>query len=195
LYSAEICTLQKIYEKYLEIFGMWRWIKMEKISWTNRLNNCYIVNRGKNTDKGWLTRLVTPFVATDFVNMLLTEINKERRGIRRTQLLDNLIKGNEKKCELKRGISRSHSMNSSLLLRLDLSHDLLSYQQITRWFKYDRDDLCVNKSQFVPVIFEPPCTLRECSYGISTHYQRSTILWVSSCCYSHKNPSLHWSLS
>ena len=28
----------------------------------------------------------------------------------------------------------------------------------TRWFKYDRDDLCVNKSQFVPVIFEPPCT-------------------------------------
>ena len=28
----------------------------------------------------------------------------------------------------------------------------------TRWFKYDRDWLCVNKSQFVPVIFEPPCT-------------------------------------
>ena len=27
----------------------------------------------------------------------------------------------------------------------------------TRWFKYDQDDLCVNKSQFVPVIFEPPC--------------------------------------
>jgi hypothetical protein len=27
----------------------------------------------------------------------------------------------------------------------------------TRWFKYDRDYLCVNKSQFVPVIFEPPC--------------------------------------
>ena len=32
----------------------------------------------------------------------------------------------------------------------------------TRWFKYDRDDLCVNKSQFVPVIFEPPCILRCC---------------------------------
>ena len=30
--------------------------------------------------------------------------------------------------------------------------------QGTRWFKYDRDYLCVNKSQFVPVIFEPPCT-------------------------------------
>jgi hypothetical protein len=30
--------------------------------------------------------------------------------------------------------------------------------EYTRWFKYDRDYLCVNKSQFVPVIFEPPCT-------------------------------------
>jgi hypothetical protein len=27
----------------------------------------------------------------------------------------------------------------------------------TRWFKYDRDYLCVNKSQFGPVIFEPRC--------------------------------------
>jgi hypothetical protein len=27
-----------------------------------------------------------------------------------------------------------------------------------RWFKYERDELCVNKLQFVPVIFEPPCT-------------------------------------
>jgi hypothetical protein len=30
-------------------------------------------------------------------------------------------------------------------------------ERCTRWFKYDRDDLCVNKSQFVPVIFQPPC--------------------------------------
>jgi hypothetical protein len=28
----------------------------------------------------------------------------------------------------------------------------------TGWFKYDRDYLCVKKSQFVPVIFEPPCS-------------------------------------
>jgi hypothetical protein len=27
----------------------------------------------------------------------------------------------------------------------------------TRWFKYDQDNLCVNKSEFVPVILEPPC--------------------------------------
>jgi hypothetical protein len=32
----------------------------------------------------------------------------------------------------------------------------------TRWFKYDRDYLCVNKPQFAPVIFEPPCT---CGYA------------------------------
>jgi hypothetical protein len=31
----------------------------------------------------------------------------------------------------------------------------------TRWFKYDRDYLCVNKPQSVPVIFEPPCTMEE----------------------------------
>jgi hypothetical protein len=30
----------------------------------------------------------------------------------------------------------------------------------TRWFKYYRDDLCVNKSHFVPVIFEPPCNIQ-----------------------------------
>jgi hypothetical protein len=32
------------------------------------------------------------------------------------------------------------------------------------WFKYDRDDLCVNKSQFVPVIFEPPLYLDPSGY-------------------------------
>jgi hypothetical protein len=31
----------------------------------------------------------------------------------------------------------------------------------TRRLKYDRDDLYVNKSQFVPVIFEPPCILNQ----------------------------------
>jgi hypothetical protein len=34
-----------------------------------------------------------------------------------------------------------------------------SYSTFTRCFKYDRDDLCVNMSQFVPVIFEPPCII------------------------------------
>jgi hypothetical protein len=34
----------------------------------------------------------------------------------------------------------------------------------TRWFKYYRDYLCVNKSQFVPVIFEPPSINFQHSY-------------------------------
>jgi hypothetical protein len=43
-----------------------------------------------------------------------------------------------------------------VLVSLILCRKLFFY---TRWFKYDRDYLCVNKSQFVPVIFEPPCIL------------------------------------
>ena len=44
--------------------------------------------------------------------------------------------------------------------------------QCTRWFKYDRDWLCVNKSQFVPVIFKPPCTSdsRATIYLLHAHY-------------------------
>ena len=42
----------------------------------------------------------------------------------------------------------------------------------TRWFKYDRDYLCVNKSQFVPVIFEPPCT-----YLLA--YKLPNMVWTS----------------
>ena len=43
-----------------------------------------------------------------------------------------------------------HTLNSAKAFRAELL-------KTTRWFKYDRDYLCVNKSQFVPVIFEPPC--------------------------------------
>jgi hypothetical protein len=35
---------------------------------------------------------------------------------------------------------------------------------VTRWFKYDRDCLCVNKSQLVPVIFEPTCIYTNFGY-------------------------------
>ena len=38
-------------------------------------------------------------------------------------------------------------------------YDAVSRSGDKRWFKYDRDDMCANKSQFVPVIFEPPCIL------------------------------------
>jgi hypothetical protein len=40
-----------------------------------------------------------------------------------------------------------------------VSYEIQTASLYTRWFKYDRDYLCVNKSQFVPVIFEPPCII------------------------------------
>jgi hypothetical protein len=62
----------------------------------------------------------------------------------------------------------------------------LSVQLSTRWFKYDWDDLYVSKSQFVPVIFEPPCTninygtlkLRIITYGLSLDFIHS-LSWES----------------
>ena len=62
------------------------------------------------------------------------------------------------------GFSCKNSPASPHLIRIHLSRatsfdDTIQQDgQCTRWFKYDQDDLCVNKSQFVPVIFEPPCT-------------------------------------
>jgi hypothetical protein len=46
----------------------------------------------------------------------------------------------------------------------------------TRWFKYDRDDLCVNKSQFVLVIFEPPCMCTPECVGYA-------VVWISETSY------------
>jgi hypothetical protein len=42
----------------------------------------------------------------------------------------------------------------------------------TRWFKYGRDCLCVNKSQFIPVIFEPPCICQR--YAANKHRNKMT---------------------
>jgi hypothetical protein len=46
----------------------------------------------------------------------------------------------------------------------------------TRWFKYDRDYLCVNKSQFVPVIFEPPCIILQDSASLHCAFSKSGAL-------------------
>jgi hypothetical protein len=35
LYGAEIWTLRKLDQKYLESFEMWCWRRMKKISWTD----------------------------------------------------------------------------------------------------------------------------------------------------------------
>jgi hypothetical protein len=47
----------------------------------------------------------------------------------------------------------------------------------TRWFKYDRGWLCVNKSQFVPIIFEPPCTMYCFQLRVAVIHKIHTKCW------------------
>jgi hypothetical protein len=47
LYGAETWTLRKLDQKYLESFEMWYWRRMEKISWTHRVNNEAALHRVK----------------------------------------------------------------------------------------------------------------------------------------------------
>jgi hypothetical protein len=46
-YGAERWTLRKVDQKYLECFEMWRWRKMEEISWTDRVRNEQVLHRVK----------------------------------------------------------------------------------------------------------------------------------------------------
>jgi len=46
-YGAETGTLQKINQKYVESFKTWRWIRMEKISWTDHVRNEEVLQRVK----------------------------------------------------------------------------------------------------------------------------------------------------
>jgi hypothetical protein len=39
LYGAETWKLWKVDQKYLGSFEMWRWRRMEKISWTDHMRN------------------------------------------------------------------------------------------------------------------------------------------------------------
>ena len=45
LYSVEIWTLRKVYQKYLEIYGMWYWRRMEKISCTEGVRKEEVLGR------------------------------------------------------------------------------------------------------------------------------------------------------
>jgi hypothetical protein len=47
LYGAEIWTLRKLGQKYLESFEMWCWRRKEKISWTDHVNNEAVLHRVK----------------------------------------------------------------------------------------------------------------------------------------------------
>jgi hypothetical protein len=39
LYGAETWTLRTVDQKHVESFEMWCWIRMEKISWADRVRN------------------------------------------------------------------------------------------------------------------------------------------------------------
>jgi hypothetical protein len=47
LYGAETGTLRKLDQKYLEIFEMWCWRRMEKINRTDHVNNEAVLHRVK----------------------------------------------------------------------------------------------------------------------------------------------------
>jgi hypothetical protein len=99
LYGAETWTLRKLDQKCLESFEMWCWRRMEKISWTHRVNNeavlhrvqeerniLHTIRRRKANSIGHILRR----------NCLLNHIiegkirGTRRRGRRRKQLLDEL---------------------------------------------------------------------------------------------------------
>jgi hypothetical protein len=47
LYGAEMWTLRKVDQKYLDSFEMWCWRRMEKISCTDRVRNEEVLHRVK----------------------------------------------------------------------------------------------------------------------------------------------------
>jgi hypothetical protein len=47
LYGAETWTLQAINQKHLKSFKMWRWRRMEKLSWTDHVRNEDVLLRVK----------------------------------------------------------------------------------------------------------------------------------------------------
>jgi hypothetical protein len=44
---VETWTLRKVDQEYLESFEMWCWIRMEKISWADRVRNGEVLHRVK----------------------------------------------------------------------------------------------------------------------------------------------------
>jgi hypothetical protein len=99
LHGAETWTLQKLDQKYLESFEMWRWRRKEKVSWMDHVNNEAVLHRVKEgtnilhtirrTKANWIGNILRR-------NCLLTHIiegkirGTRRRGRRRKQLLDDL---------------------------------------------------------------------------------------------------------
>jgi hypothetical protein len=99
-YGAETWTLRKLDQKYLEMFEMWCWRRMEKISWTDRGSNEAVLHSLKEERNilhtirrrkaNWIGHILRR-------NCLLKHIiegkisGTKRRGRRRKQLLDDFI--------------------------------------------------------------------------------------------------------
>jgi hypothetical protein len=99
LYGAETWTLRKLDQKYLETFEIWRWRRMKKKSWTDRVNNEAVLHRVKEERNILHTirrRKVNWIGHTLRRNCLLCHIiegkirGARRRGMRRKQPLDDL---------------------------------------------------------------------------------------------------------
>ena len=58
---------------------------------------------------------------------------------------------------LKRRSNDIQMIKSGFYFKKERSNKIISEEENTRWFKYDRDKLWLVYTQIVPVIFEPPC--------------------------------------
>jgi hypothetical protein len=94
LYGEETWTFRKLDQNYMESFEMWCWRRMEKISWTDRVNNEAVLHGVKEERNilhtirrrkaNWIRHILRR-------NCLLSHIRgTRRRGRRRKQLLDDL---------------------------------------------------------------------------------------------------------
>jgi hypothetical protein len=85
-----------------------------------------------------------------------------KNGLKHGVTLSPLLFNFAFECAIRRGQAYKAGLKSNgthqLLIVAD-DFNILGGSIHTRWFKYDRDYLSVNKSQFVPVIFESPCTI------------------------------------
>jgi hypothetical protein len=103
LYGAETWTLWAVDQKHLESFKMWRWRRMEKISWTDHVRNEEVllrVSEQRNILHEIIKRKANWFGHILRRNCLLKEVIEgkikgrievtRRRGRRRKKLLDDL---------------------------------------------------------------------------------------------------------
>jgi hypothetical protein len=103
LYAAETWTLRNVDQKYLEIFEIWCWRRMEKISWTDRVRNEEVLHRVKEErnilltikrrNANWIGHILRRNCLPKHVIEGKLEGRIEmtrRRGRRRKQLLDDL---------------------------------------------------------------------------------------------------------